>query len=124
MDDLIRVIRNLAGLALIASAASALVAYAGVRMGVSPEICWVGSVGSGPMLVRAFVKLFETVRPALPDAPKDQPSNGEQPQATAPTTNPRLLTGPSVPSTTEQASPTGSHPRAKQRHQQPKRGLR
>lgn len=76
VDDLVRVIRNLAALALICSAASALVAYAGIQMGVPPEVCWVGSVGSGPLLVRTFIKLFETVRPSLPDAPEDPPSNG------------------------------------------------
>ncbi|MFD8573326.1 hypothetical protein [Streptomyces sp. NPDC059639] len=75
VDDLIRVIRNLAVLALVSSAASALIAYAGICMGVSPEICWIGSVGSGPMLVRAFIKLFETIRPVLPDAPADPPSS-------------------------------------------------
>ncbi|MEU0436416.1 hypothetical protein ABZ153_33340 [Streptomyces sp. NPDC006290] len=77
MDDLIRVIRNLAGLLLIFTVTTALIAYAGIRMGVSPEVCWTGSVGSGPMLVRAFIKIFETVRPVLPDAPKDPPSSAE-----------------------------------------------
>ncbi|MFI1073765.1 hypothetical protein [Streptomyces puniciscabiei] len=74
MDDLIRLIRNLAALVLLTSAVSTLVAYAGIRMGVSPELCWMATVGSGPMLVRAFVKLFETVRPSLPAAPEDPPS--------------------------------------------------
>ncbi|MGW1365177.1 hypothetical protein ACWCQP_48435 [Streptomyces chartreusis] len=75
VDDLIRVIRNLAALALISAATSALIAYAGICMGVPPEVCWIGSVGSGPMLVRGFIKLFETIRPVLPDPPTDPPSN-------------------------------------------------
>ncbi|MEU0584781.1 hypothetical protein ACFY78_37955 [Streptomyces olindensis] len=74
IDDLIRVVRNLAALVLFTSAVSALVAYAGIRMGVPPEICWIGSIGSGPMLVRSFIRVFETIRPLLPDAPEDPPS--------------------------------------------------
>lgn len=75
VDDLIRVVRNLAALVVFSSAVSTLVAYAGIRMGVPPEICWIGSVGGGPLLVRTFIRLFETVRPLLPDAPEDQRSN-------------------------------------------------
>ncbi|BCL20921.1 hypothetical protein [Streptomyces tuirus] len=74
VDDVLRVVRNLAALVLFTTAVSTLVAYAGIRMGVPPEICWIGSVGSGPMLVRSFIRLFETVRPLLPDAPEDPPS--------------------------------------------------
>lgn len=77
-DDLIRVVRNLAALVVFSSAVSTLVAYAGIRMGVPPEMCWIGSIGGGPLLVRTFIKLFETVRPLLPDAPEDQPSNDER----------------------------------------------
>ncbi|OXS35256.1 hypothetical protein [Streptomyces sp. XY006] len=76
VDDVIRIIRNLAALVLFSAAVSALVAYAGIRMGVPPEMCWFGSVSGGPLLVRTFIKLFETVRPSLPDAPEDPPSTG------------------------------------------------
>ncbi|MGW7422476.1 hypothetical protein ACWGJB_20880 [Streptomyces sp. NPDC054813] len=78
VDNLLRVIRNLAALMVFFSAVSTLVAYAGIRMGVSPEVCWIGTVGGGPVLVRTFIKLFETVRPSLPDAPADRPSSDEQ----------------------------------------------
>ncbi|MFE7901605.1 hypothetical protein ACFU3E_29700 [Streptomyces sp. NPDC057424] len=75
VDDVIRVVRNVAALVVFSSAVSTLVAYAGIRMGVPPEICWMGSVAGGPLLVRTFIRLFETIRPLLPDAPEDQPSN-------------------------------------------------
>ncbi|MEV7151565.1 hypothetical protein AB0O05_34270 [Streptomyces sp. NPDC093084] len=77
MDNVLRVVRNLAALMVFFSAVSTLVAYAGIRMGVSPEVCWIGTVGGGPVLVRTFIKLFETVRPSLPDAPADQRSSDE-----------------------------------------------
>jgi hypothetical protein len=47
-------------------------------MGVAPEICWLGTVSGGPVLVRTFIKLFETVRPSLPAAPEDPPSTDER----------------------------------------------
>ncbi|MFD5805813.1 hypothetical protein ACGF3J_17670 [Streptomyces sp. NPDC048171] len=75
VNDVLRVARNVAALVLFFSGVSVLVAYAGIRMGVPPEICWIGSVTGGPMLVRTFIKLFETLRPALPDAPEDPPSS-------------------------------------------------
>jgi len=75
-DDLIRVFRNLAALALFSMAVLALVTYAGIRMGVPPEICVPGGLSGATLLVRAFIKVFETVRPALPDAPEDPPSTG------------------------------------------------
>jgi hypothetical protein len=78
IDDLIRVVRNLAALVVLCSAFSTLVAYAGIRMGVAPEICWLGTVSGGPVLVRTFIKLFETVRPSLPAAPEDPPSTDER----------------------------------------------
>ncbi|MET9085256.1 hypothetical protein ABZX77_25800 [Streptomyces sp. NPDC004237] len=74
VNDVLRVLCAVAAMLLFFSASSVLVAYAGIRMGVSPEVCWVGSVGSGPMLVRSFIRLFESVRPALPKAPEDRPS--------------------------------------------------
>lgn len=77
IDELIRVGRNLTALVLLCSAFSVLVAYAGIRMGVAPEVCWVGTAGGGPLLVRTFIKLFETVRPSLPAAPEDPPSTDE-----------------------------------------------
>jgi hypothetical protein len=77
VDNVLRVVRNLAALMVFFSAVSTLVAYAGIRMGVSPEVCWIGTVGGGPVLVRTFIKLFETVRPSLPDAPADQRSSDE-----------------------------------------------
>ncbi|KAB1977854.1 hypothetical protein [Streptomyces triticiradicis] len=75
VDDVLRVIRNLVATVVFFSAVSVLVAYAGIRMGVAPEIAWVGTVTGGPMLIRTFIKLFESVRSALPDAPKDPPSS-------------------------------------------------
>ncbi|MFC7883841.1 hypothetical protein ACFUVV_18495 [Streptomyces sp. NPDC057376] len=75
VNDVLRVARNLAALVVFFSGISVLVAYAGIRMGVPPEICWVGSVTGGPMLVRTFIKLFETLRSALPAAPEDPPSS-------------------------------------------------
>ncbi|MET9776808.1 hypothetical protein ABZ023_21505 [Streptomyces sp. NPDC006367] len=75
VNDLLRVTRNVAALVLLFSGVSVLVAYAGIRMGVPPEICWIGSVTGGPTLVRTFIKLFETLRPALPAAPEDPPSS-------------------------------------------------
>ncbi|MDN3023036.1 hypothetical protein [Streptomyces sp. S.PB5] len=78
-------IRNLAALVLFTSAFSTVVAYAGIRMGVAPEIAWVGSVSGGPLLVRTFIKLFETVRPSLPTAPEDPPSTDEPQPGTSPT---------------------------------------
>ncbi|MEU6353232.1 hypothetical protein ABZ896_28550 [Streptomyces sp. NPDC047072] len=74
VDDVLRVLRTIAALLLFFSASSALVAYAGIRMGVAPEICWIGSVGSGPVLVRSFIRLFDSVRPSLPAAPEDRSS--------------------------------------------------
>jgi hypothetical protein len=75
VQDLLRVIRNLVALVVLFSGVSVLVAYAGIRMGVPPEIAWVGTVTGGPVLVRTFIKLFETVRPSLPAAPEDPPSS-------------------------------------------------
>ncbi|MFD9907973.1 hypothetical protein [Streptomyces sp. NPDC059063] len=75
VDDLMRVIRFLVVTIGFFAAVSVLVAYAGIRMGVPPEICWFGTMTGAPMLVRMFIKLFETVRPSLPDAPKDPPPN-------------------------------------------------
>ncbi|MBQ1094073.1 hypothetical protein [Streptomyces sp. B93] len=75
VDDVMRVVRNLVAVVAFFSAVSVLVAYAGIRMGVAPEVCWVGAATGGPVLVRVFIKLFETVRSALPDAPGDPPSN-------------------------------------------------
>jgi hypothetical protein len=74
-DDLIRVLRNLTALAVLTSASLLLVAYAGIRMGVPPELCIPGSVSAAALLVRTFAKAFESVRPALPDAPRTPPSN-------------------------------------------------
>ncbi|MEV5813929.1 hypothetical protein ACH4NS_30235 [Streptomyces mutabilis] len=75
VNDVLRVTRNLAALVVFFSGVSVLVAYAGIRMGVPPEICWFGSVTGGPLLVRTFIKLFETLRSALPAAPEDPPSS-------------------------------------------------
>ena len=77
-DDLIRVLRNLTALAVFSSATLTLVAYAGVRMGIPPEACVVGSFSAAVLLVRTFAKAFEAVRPSLPDAPKDPPSTDER----------------------------------------------
>ncbi|MGW6011063.1 hypothetical protein [Streptomyces sp. NPDC055210] len=77
-DDLIRILRNLTALALFSSACLTMVAYAGVRMGIPPEACAAGSFSAAVLLVRTFVKAFEAVRPALPDAPKDPASIDEQ----------------------------------------------
>ncbi|GGV48254.1 hypothetical protein [Streptomyces spectabilis] len=74
-DDMMRVIRFLVVAIVFFSAVSVLIAYAGIRMGVPPEICWFGTMTGAPMLVRTFIKLFETVRPSLPDAPRDPPPN-------------------------------------------------
>ncbi|MEV0443003.1 hypothetical protein AB0I84_26300 [Streptomyces spectabilis] len=75
VDDMMRVIRFLVATIVFFAAVSVLVAYAGIRMGVPPEICWFGTMTGAPMLVRTFIKLFETVRPSLPDAPRDPPPN-------------------------------------------------
>ncbi|MGW4033256.1 hypothetical protein ACWEFL_28835 [Streptomyces sp. NPDC004838] len=73
-DDLIRVFRNLAALAAFSIGALALVTFAGIRMGVPPEFCLAGGLSGATLLVRAFIKIFDSVRPALPDAPEDPPS--------------------------------------------------
>lgn len=77
-DDLIRILRNLTALALFSLAGLTLVAYAGVRMGIPPEACLAGSFSAAFLLVRTFAKAFESVRPSLPDAPKDPRSTDEQ----------------------------------------------
>lgn len=77
-DDLIRVLRNLTGLAVLSATTLTLVSYAGIRMGLPPAACIAGSLSAATLLVRAFAKAFESVRPSLPDAPKDPPSIDEQ----------------------------------------------
>ncbi|HEY8987228.1 MAG TPA: hypothetical protein VIU15_47650 [Streptomyces sp.] len=77
-DDLIRVLRNLTALALFSSAMLTLVAYAGVRMGIPPEACVAGSFSAAVLLIRTSAKAFESIRPSLPDAPKDPPSTDER----------------------------------------------
>jgi len=77
-DDLIRVLRNLTALALFSSATLTLVAYAGVRMGIPAEACVAGSFSAAVLLIRTFAKAFESIRPSLPDAPKDPPSTDER----------------------------------------------
>ncbi|WP_075734394.1 hypothetical protein [Streptomyces acidiscabies] len=77
-DDLIRVLRNLTALALFSSATLTLVAYAGARMGIPPEACVAGSFSAAVLLIRTFAKAFESIRPSLPDAPKDPPSTDER----------------------------------------------
>ncbi|MER6108767.1 hypothetical protein ACWGPD_00455 [Streptomyces hirsutus] len=77
-DDLIRLLRNLAALAVFSSATLTLVAFAGVRMGIPAEICVAGSFSAAVLLVRTFAKAFESVRGSLPDAPKDPPSTDER----------------------------------------------
>ncbi|MFJ9560287.1 hypothetical protein ACIRQQ_09620 [Streptomyces fuscichromogenes] len=77
-DDLIRVLRNLTALAVFTSATLLLIAYAGVRMGVPPQLCIPGSVSAAALLVRTFAKAFESIRPSLPDAPKAPPSGDER----------------------------------------------
>jgi len=76
-NDLIRVLRNLTALAVFSSATLTLVAYAGIRMGIPPEACVGGSFSAAILLVRTFAKAFESVRPSLPDAPRDPPSTDE-----------------------------------------------
>ncbi|MFD9441809.1 hypothetical protein ACFWBR_27150 [Streptomyces sp. NPDC060006] len=77
-DDLIRIVRNLTALVLFSSACLTMVAYAGVQMGIPPEVCIAGSFSAAVLLIRTFAKAFESVRPSLPDAPKDPPSIDEQ----------------------------------------------
>ncbi|GAA2271306.1 hypothetical protein GCM10010145_54650 [Streptomyces ruber] len=77
-DDLIRMLRNLTALTVFSAVTLTLVSYAGVRMGVPPAVCIPGSVGVATLLVRTFAKAFESVRPSLPDAPKDPPSIDER----------------------------------------------
>lgn len=75
-DEVIRVLRNVAALAVFSSTALALVAFAGVRMGVPPEFCLVIGLGGASLTVRALVKIFETVRPSMLDGPGGPPSSG------------------------------------------------
>ncbi|MFJ8937069.1 hypothetical protein ACIRL0_15370 [Streptomyces sp. NPDC102365] len=76
-DDLIRVLRNLTALALFSSMTLSLIVYAGVRTGIPPEICLGGSLSLAVVLIKTFAKAFESVRPSLPDAPRDPPSTDE-----------------------------------------------
>ncbi|MHB9860512.1 hypothetical protein [Streptomyces sp. YIM S03343] len=77
-DDLIRILRNLTVLALFSSACLTMVAYAGVRMGIPPAACVAGTFSAAALLIRTFAKAFESVRPSLPDAPRDPQSIDEQ----------------------------------------------
>ncbi len=76
-DDLIRVLRNLTALALFSSMSLTLIVYAGVRTGIPPEVCLAGSLSLAVVLIKTFAKAFESVRPSLPDAPRDPPSIDE-----------------------------------------------
>lgn len=75
-DEVIRVLRNVAALAVFSTTTLALVAFAGVRMGVPPEFCLVVGLGGASLTVRTLVKIFETVRSSLLDGPEDPPSSG------------------------------------------------
>jgi hypothetical protein len=76
IDDLIRFLRNLAAIAALSISALVLVVFASMKLGVPPAACIAAGGGGATLLVRSFIKIFETVRSALPDAPKDRPSNG------------------------------------------------
>ncbi|QUC62487.1 MULTISPECIES: hypothetical protein [unclassified Streptomyces] len=78
VDDLIRVFRNVAAMAVFALVTLTVVAYAGIKAGIPPEACVVGGVTSASLLVRAFTRIFDVVRSSLPDAPVDRPSNDER----------------------------------------------
>ncbi|WP_427920575.1 hypothetical protein [Streptomyces sp. cg40] len=75
IDDLIRVFRNVAALAVFAVVTLTVVAYAGMKIGIPPEACVAGGVTSATFLVRAFTKIFDAVRSSLPAAPDDPPSS-------------------------------------------------
>ncbi|WP_405820956.1 hypothetical protein OG241_34480 [Streptomyces sp. NBC_01390] len=76
-DGTVRLLRNLAALLVFSSAPSALVAIAGVGLGVSPWFCLTVAFGGGPLTIWAFVMTFETIRSSMPDGTEDPPSNGE-----------------------------------------------
>ena len=78
VDDLIRVFRNVAAMAVFALVTLTVVAYAGIKAGIPPEACVVGGMTSASLLVRAFTRIFDVVRSSLPDAPVDRPSNDER----------------------------------------------
>ncbi|MET8080263.1 hypothetical protein [Streptomyces sp. NPDC005303] len=78
IDDLIRVFRNVAAMAVFALVTLTVVAYAGIKAGIPPEACVVGGMTSASLLVRAFTRIFDVVRSSLPDAPVDRPSNDER----------------------------------------------
>ncbi|MGY4925917.1 hypothetical protein [Streptomyces sp. 900105755] len=78
VDDLIRIFRNVAAVAVFAVVTLTVVAYAGMKIGIPPEACIAGGVTSATFLVKAFTKIFDAVRSSLPAAPEDRPSNDER----------------------------------------------